>query len=94
MKRGVRWLTSASKHGVKREDAVYAIDNAIRADANFPATSPARIGVVVLFIGPNRQGTAFLEVLVEVKRGGSLNIFHAMTLRPTTESHLRKKGRK
>lgn len=82
----VTWVKSASKHGVEREDAIYAIENAIRTDVNFTGGSNFSRSFVVLAIGPDRQGTRLLEVLFEVRADRGINIFHAMKLRASMES--------
>jgi hypothetical protein len=76
------WRDSAFKHGVPREDQVYAL-----LHPNYTAVlpeSPAR-GRIVLFIGhPHAQTGREVEILVHEypATGEQAEIFHVMELGP------------
>lgn len=77
----VEWADSASKHGISRDEVLYAIAHAELFVESFgqprvDGQSPS------LFIGPSRHGT--LEVLVIISPPRDLWIFHAMRLREST----------
>lgn len=77
----IKWAESAGKHGIPRDEVLYAIANAQHVVAEF---GQPRVGgePVTLFIGPSRMGT--LEVLVVIRPPQELWVFHAMRLRATT----------
>lgn len=77
----VDWAHSAGRHGIPRDEVLYAIANAHRVVAEF---GRPRVGgePVTLFIGPSRMGT--LEVLVVMRPPRGLWVFHAMPLRAAT----------
>lgn len=80
---GVEWADSAGKHGIPREEALYAM---ARPHHVVKAFGQPRIGTVAptLFIGPSRFGT--LEVLAVITPPGGIWIFHVMRLRESTRT--------
>ena len=78
---GVVWADSADKHGIPREEAMYAMTHAHRVIKRF---AQPRVGGTppMLFIGPSRFGT--LEILATVRPPEDLWVFHVMRLRETT----------
>ncbi len=85
---GLRWTSSARKHGVTREDAVYAIMNAVRAESEFNEPRMPGLRRPTLFIGPPRQRDGpLLEVMVETIPTDDVVVFHVMVARA---KHLRR----
>jgi hypothetical protein len=79
----ITWAPSADKHGVDREDALHAIQNAYYVEREFDEPRPPATVRPTLFIGPSRQlGGALLEVMVEITPPRDLHIFHVMVARP------------
>lgn len=78
---GVTWADSAGRHGIPRDEVLYAIANAHHVVTGF-GSSRAGAEPVTLFIGPSRMGT--LEVLVALRSPRSIWVFHAMPLRAAT----------
>jgi hypothetical protein len=73
---GVRFTSSASRHGISQERARYVIDHCplpIYALASGPRDA-------VLFLGPDRDGVP-LEILATELVEGELLVFHAMRMR-------------
>jgi hypothetical protein len=78
----ITWAPSADKHGIDREDALYAIMNAYYVEREFDEPRPPATVRPTLFIGPPRQlGGDLLEVMVEVTPPRDLHIFHVMIAR-------------
>jgi hypothetical protein len=78
----ITWAPSADKHGIDREDALYAIMNAYYVEREFDDPRPPGTVRPTLFIGPPRQlGGPLLEVMVEVTPPRDLHIFHVMVAR-------------
>ncbi len=77
----VEWADSASKHGIPRDEVLYAIAHAELFVESFGQPSSGGRSPS-LFIGPSRHGT--LEVLVIVTPPRDLWIFHVMRLREST----------
>lgn len=79
----IEWALSADKHQVPHGDAVFAIMNNIFISDKVD-TSHARNALPrKLFVGPAHEQTdRLLEVLVEVRSGGTLWIYHVMDLGP------------
>jgi hypothetical protein len=80
----VTWSESADKHGIPRDEALYAMSH---ANAIFPDFQAPRGGFnrsPTLFIGPSRQGT--LEVIAIVTPPADVHIFHVMALRESTRN--------
>ena len=76
-----RWEPSSEKHGIPRNDQVYAILNATYVADLGPSDND---GVLRLYIGPEHPQTAReLEILVNhFADGREASIFHAMRLGP------------
>ncbi len=82
----VTWSRSAAKHGIAREDAMHAIGNAVYVELSFDEPRPPNAIRPHLYIGPQRDPSApLLEVMVEVRPSGGLQIFHVM---PARSKHL------
>ena len=86
----ISWAPSADKHGIRREDALYAIEHALYVEVEF---DEPRLGGRVrptLFIGPPRaRGGPLLEVMVEITGSRGLHVFHVMQAR---KKHLDRMG--
>lgn len=78
----VNWTASASKHGIHRDEALYAIANAHAWYDDFGDPRPPHDRAPRLYIGPSRYGT--LEVLVEITPPADVLVFHVMPLRQST----------
>lgn len=84
------WTDSASKHGVGRSDAIYAVLNATYTDVL--ADEPRDKGQVRLFIGP-RHAQALADDEIEVlvhefpDTGDPAVFFHVMALGPKFRSY-------
>ncbi|WP_419707993.1 hypothetical protein [Promicromonospora sp. NFX87] len=77
----IRWAGSADRHGISREDAMYAINHAVYSEAGFDESRVPGGVKPTLFIGPQRHfGAPLLEVMVEVTRHDVV-IFHVMVAR-------------
>ncbi|WP_282859403.1 hypothetical protein [Pseudoclavibacter helvolus] len=74
---GVEWKPSASKHGVTREDALYAMTNAeVSAEVKGLAGEKTYV-----FIGhPHAQTNRWIEVIAAYRQPRTYTIFHAMPL--------------
>jgi hypothetical protein len=77
-----RWEPSSDKHGVSRQDQIFAIIN-----ANFvhELDEPVKEGRIMVYIGPEHSQTdRELEILVLEfpDSGREASIFHAMPLGP------------
>ena len=80
-----KWPRSSAKHGISREDALFAIANAIFTSDNVSkagsASASSRAGTRRLFIGhPYFQARELIEVLVESRPNGDVVIYHVMAL--------------
>jgi len=84
----LQWLSSADKHGIPRDEVLYAMLNATM-DREWPPARPGNSIVPHLYIGPSRFGT--LEVLAEIGPRDVV-IFHAMPLRLSTQAHIDQQG--
>ncbi len=84
----IHWTPSADKHGIPRDEVLYAMSNAT-IERQWPPARKGRAIVPRLYIGPSRFGA--LEVLAEVG-DGSVVIFHAMRLRASTQTRLNEEG--
>lgn len=74
---GVEWTSSASKHGVTREDALYAMTNAeVSVEVKgFPGQA------TYVFIGhPHAQTARWIEVIAAYRQPRTFTIFHVMPL--------------
>lgn len=83
------WADSASKHGVPREDAVWALTYFIYEERGFEVARPPATVAPDLYIGPQRSRTApLLEVMLERHPPSGLWIFHVMPLRPAFRARM------
>ncbi len=74
---GVRFTSSADKHGIPREDSLYAIMHA-EASAEV-AGEPGETTMV--YVGyPHAQTDSYIEVIVAHLPPRTIVIFHSMTL--------------
>jgi hypothetical protein len=89
---GIIWARSAEKHGIPREDAVYAILNRLYYVQGF---DPSRVGGVApdLFIGPSRDGLQLLEVMIEPTPPRDGVVFHVMPARQKIIDIAKRKAR-
>lgn len=77
---GIQWPASSAKHGIPRQDALYAIRHSVYTSSRVKvdptrANHPRRV-----FIGPaHGQTERLIEVLVEL-RGGDMYVYHVMPL--------------
>lgn len=74
---GIRWTPSAAKHGISREDALYAMTHAEAA-----AELDGKPGeTTTVYIGhPHAQTEHYLEVIAAHRPPRDLVIFHVMEL--------------
>lgn len=78
---GLTWATSADKHGIAHEDAIYAMLNAIdHVEAFDEPRMPGRRRPD-LYLGPTRDRHRLLEVMVEVTPPSDVAVFHVMVAR-------------
>jgi len=77
----ITWADSSAKHGIPRDETLYAIAHAELFVESF---GQPRWGdhTPSLFIGPSRFGT--LEVLAVVEPPREIWVFHVMPLREST----------
>ena len=79
----IEWATSSGKHGVDREDALFAMLNAYLLIERFDEPRIANGIRPDLFIGPQRRrGAPLLEVMVE-RHHNQLFVFHVMEAKPS-----------
>jgi hypothetical protein len=78
------WAASAAKHGIAREDALHAIVHAVDHVASFDEPRVPGRNRPDLFIGPTRDRSQMLEVMVEVSPPARVYVFHVMEARRTT----------
>lgn len=73
----VEWTSSADKHGIPREDALYAMAN---HDAKTDlAGRPGEVTTV--YVGhPHGQTDRYIEVIAAMRPPRTLTIFHVMPL--------------
>ena len=81
---GVRWASSADKHGITHEQTLYAIGNAVHLVVAFDEPRVPGTAAPNLFIGPAGAGGLTIEVLVVVTPPRELFVFHSMPLRQLT----------
>lgn len=83
---GLTWAAAADRHGVAREDALFAILHAIYVETDFDDPRPPATIRPTLYIGPQRDPRApLLEVMVEVTPPREVHVFHVM---PARAKHL------
>ena len=80
----VTWSESADKHGVPRNEALYAMSHAHAVYPDFQAPRAGFNRSPTLYIGPSRYGT--LEVITIVTPPADVHIFHVMALRESTRN--------
>ncbi len=91
MRMGLRWTSSARKHGIAREDALHAITNAVHAESEFDEPRVPGHLRPTLFIGPPRQRDGpLLEVMVEIIPSDRVVVFRVMVARA---KHFQRMGR-
>ncbi len=89
----IRFAASADKHGVPREDALYAMANALHSEREFDEPRVPGHGKPTLFIGPSRKlGGPLLEVMVEITPSRDMFIFHVMEARPKILERMKNNG--
>ncbi len=74
---GVEWTSSADKHGIPREDALYAIGHAEGAEqiAGIPGE------VTTVYVGhPHGQTDRYIEVIAAMRPPRPVTFFHGMLL--------------
>jgi hypothetical protein len=77
---GVEWTRSAGKHGIGRDDALYAMTHA-EATADLEGEPGER---VVVYVGhPHAQTDGYLEVIAAHWPPRTIVIFHVMPLTDT-----------
>lgn len=73
---GITWSASAEKHGISREDVIWAMANAV-CSVEIPGEPGWKTFV---WVGhPHAQTERYIEVIAGT-RGRDLKIFHAMPL--------------
>lgn len=78
---GISWSPSAGKHGVERADALNAIEEYVYWLPGFDEPRVPGGKRPDLFIGPTRDRSQLLEVMVEITPPANLFIFHVMPAR-------------
>lgn len=78
----ISWSDSADRHGIPREDALYAMSNAYFRRAEFDEPRKPGASHPTLYIGPPRQlGGPLLEVMAEIVAPRGMHVFHVMPAR-------------
>ncbi|PJI91038.1 hypothetical protein [Luteimicrobium subarcticum] len=77
----IRWTNSASKHGITRDETLYAMQNPVHVEPEFDESREGTGERADLFIGPRRLGGELLEVMAHRRAPRDLVVFHAMPLR-------------
>lgn len=73
----IRWTDSAAKHGISRDDALYAITHAEGTDELDGAAGET----TVVYVGhPHGQTDRYIEVIAALQPPRGLLIFHVMDL--------------
>ena len=73
----IEWTKSAAKHGISRDDALYAMTHA-EADAELDGQSGE---TTVVYVGhPHGQTDRYLEVIAAHRPPRTIVIFHVMEL--------------
>lgn len=73
----VQWTSSAAKHGISRDDALYAMTHA-EASAELDG-HPGEVTMV--YVGhPHAQTTRYIEVIAAHRQPRDVVIFHVMEL--------------
>jgi hypothetical protein len=80
---GIEFAASASKWGITREDALYAMQNAVYSSDKVKINDGDARNQRRVFVGPQHAQTdRLIEVLIEVKRPGTFFVYHVMPLGP------------
>ncbi|MGC0273462.1 hypothetical protein ACO0LV_10780 [Pseudactinotalea sp. Z1739] len=74
---GVEWTLSADKHGVTREDALYAM---MHAEATAEVDGEPGEQTIVYVGHPHEQTDRYLEVIAAHRPPRTIIIFHVMPL--------------
>ncbi|WP_458108357.1 hypothetical protein M1D51_02200 [Arthrobacter sp. R3-55] len=78
---GIRWASSADKHGIDREDALHAILNYMYRIEQFDEPRVDTTTRPDLFIGSSRDRRTTIEVMAVITPPGDILIFHVMEAR-------------
>ncbi|WP_248759200.1 hypothetical protein [Pseudarthrobacter sp. SSS035] len=78
---GIVWAASADKHGIDHEDALYAILNQTYQIQHFDEPRVDSGTRPDLFIGPTRDRSGLLEVMVVITPPNHILVFHVMEAR-------------
>lgn len=78
---GIEWAGSAGKHNIPQADALYAMQNAIYTSTRVKINDGDSRNKRRVFVGPQHAQTdRLIEVLIELKAGGTFVIYHVMPL--------------
>jgi hypothetical protein len=78
---GIEWPDSADKHNIPHQDALYAIQNPVYTSTKVKANGGNATNQRRVFVGPQHAQTSrLIEVLIELKPGGSFVVYHVMPL--------------
>src|SRR5690606_12246573 len=77
----ITWRDSAFKHGVTRDEVLYAMQNPVHVEPEFDESRDGTGEAAELFIGPRRLGGAPWGVVVRRRLPRDLVVFHAMPAR-------------
>lgn len=80
----IAWLPSADRHGIPRDEALYAMTHATVSET-WPPARDGRATPPTLFIGPSRYGE--IEVIAQVEKPHVV-IFHVMRVRQSTRDRI------
>jgi len=86
----ITWSSAADKHGIPREEALYAMTRPHDVYDPYGQVRPGQSKAPTLFIGPSRFGT--LEVLAMRTPPGGFFVFHVMLLRASTAASVGYEG--
>lgn len=75
----MKFMNSASKHGVERADAFWAVEHAMLFKPSFQRSRLVDMPDSALFVGPDRNGR-LIEIMA-VRLEDEIIIFHAMSAR-------------
>lgn len=78
---GIEWAESADKHDITHADALYAMQNSIYTSTKVKINDRDGRNQRRLFVGPQHAQTdRLIEVLIELKPGGTFVVYHVMPL--------------
>ncbi len=84
----IEFTESAGKHGVSRDDAIWAMTHPRYVEQEFDEPRPPSSVRPTLFIGPSRTpAVPLLEVMVELVPPDRIVVFHVMAAR---QKHVRR----